>query len=383
MIDFFVTKLYTKNMSTTVNPNPNPLIKDAATIIDFNNDGQTDIFWRNSDTGQNGIWLMSGTKPNYYTSAEFVQPPVPIAWDYTIGDFNNDAKTDLFWRNSQTGENAIWLMDGTTYTDAAFLPSLSGQSWDYSTGDFDGDGRSDIFLHNFETGENKIWLTLVDGTTIVEQPSVPSLAKEWDYSIADFNGDRTADIFWRNQSTGENTVWLNNGLGLNFNFNSTSLTSVPVPGWDYQIADFNGDSKTDLFWRNESTEQSAVWLMDGNNYIANGAVFLPTNVPAAWDANIGDFDGDGRTDILWRNSQTGENGIWLINDTGTSYKAAEFLPNVPLAWNAGITDFNGDGKSDIFWRNSQTGEDAVWLMNRTTYTDADFLATVPTSWSSI
>ncbi|MBW4503279.1 MAG: VCBS repeat-containing protein [Scytonema hyalinum WJT4-NPBG1] len=375
-------------MSTSVNPNPNSLIKDAVIIRDFNrdfnNDGQADIFWRNSQTGENGIWLMSGTKPNYYTSAEFVQPPVPIAWDYTTGDFDNDGNSDLFWHNSDTGENAIWLMNGTTYRNDGAVPlqqTLSGETWDYSTGDFDGDGNSDIFLRNFETGENRIWLT-VNGTNVVDLPSVPSLAKEWDYSIADFNGDRTADIFWRNQSTGENTVWLNNGA----NFNPSPLSSVPVTGWDYQIADFNGDSRTDIFWRNENTEQSAVWLINeaGTNYTENGAVFLPTNVPAAWDANIGDFDRDGRTDILWRNSQTGQNAIWLMNDTGTNYKAAEFLPNVPLAWNAaGITDFNGDGKSDIFWRNSQTGEDAVWLIDGTTYTAADFLATVPTSWSPV
>ncbi len=385
---FFRYYLYTKSMSTSVNPNPNSLIKDAVIIRDFNrdfnNDGQADIFWRNSDTGQNGIWLMSGTKPNYYTSAEFVQPPVPIAWDYTTGDFDNDGNSDLFWHNSDTGDNAIWLMNGTTYRDGGAVPlgeTLSGKSWDYSTGDFGGDDGSDIFLRNFQTGENKIWLTTVNGTNIniIDQPSVPRLDKEWEYSIADFNKDGQTDIFWRNESTGENNIWLRDGVTFN---EENPLTPVPL-GWQYSIADFNGDGRTDIFWRNESTEQSAVWLMDGNNYIPNGAVFLPTNVPAAWDANIGDFDGDGRTDILWRNSQTGENGIWLINDTGTSYKAAEFLPNVPLAWNAGITDFNGDGKSDIFWRNSQTGEDAVWLMNGTTYTDADFLATVPTSWSSI
>jgi hypothetical protein len=68
---------------------------------------------------------------------------------------------------------------------------------------------------------------------------------------------------------------------------------------------------------------------------------------------------------------------------GRNYTAAAPLQNVPVAWSAGVADFNNDddGKSDIFWRNSQTGENAVWLMNGTTYSDAAFLATVPTSWS--
>jgi len=30
---------------------------------------------------------------------------------------------------------------------------------------------------------------------------------------------------------------------------------------------------------------------------------------------VGDFNGDGRADILWRNSSTGENYVWLMNGT--------------------------------------------------------------------
>src|SRR5205823_985655 len=76
-----------------------------------------------------------------------------------------------------------------------------------------------------------------------------------------------------------------------------------------------------------------------------------------------DFDGDGRADILWRNTSTGENYIYLMNGWTI---AAQGLVNAvsDQAWQVkGIGDFDGDGRADILWRNSSTGENYIWLMN--------------------
>jgi len=51
-------------------------------------------------------------------------------------------------------------------------------------------------------------------------------------------------------------------------------------------------------------------------------------------------------------------------------------------WNiAGIGDFNGDGDADILWRNSTTGEVYIWLMNGTTLTSSGSLGYVSSDWS--
>ncbi len=79
------------------------------------------------------------------------------------------------------------------------------------------------------------------------------------------------------------------------------------------------------------------------------------------DAGVvaGNFNGDGRSDILWREGRTGANAIWLSGNAGTQ-QAITGVKN--LAWKvAGTGDFNEDGRSDILWREGRTGANAIWL----------------------
>src|SRR6267378_379792 len=127
--------------------------------------------------------------------------------------------------------------------------------------------------------------------------------------------------------------------------------------------DFDGDCKSDIVWRNSATGENFIWLMNGRTIVSQGN--LTTVDDPAWQVQgIGDFDGDGKADILWRNAWTGENYIYLMNGWTI---AAQGLVNVvgpASGWQVqGIGDFDGDGKADILWRNTKTGENYLYLMN--------------------
>jgi FG-GAP-like repeat len=173
----------------------------------------------------------------------------------------------------------------------------------------------------------------------------------------DFNGDGKTDVFWRNDVTNQNAVWLMNGTQVQ---RASFLPSVAEEaGWrETKLGDFNGDGKTDIFWRNAATGQNAIWLMDGDRIAS--AQFI-AGADGNWQADIGDFNGDGRSDFFWHNKATGQTAAWVMNSF--TIQDARFLPNVPPEWESFVAEFNRDGKTDLFWRNSRTGENAVWTMN--------------------
>lgn len=56
--------------------------------------------------------------------------------DWSIGgagDFNNDDNADILWRNDNTGQNAVWLMDNTTFTRSVPLLALKNPDWQIVT----------------------------------------------------------------------------------------------------------------------------------------------------------------------------------------------------------------------------------------------------------
>ena len=133
------------------------------------------------------------------------------------------------------------------------------------------------------------------------------------------------------------------------------------------VRDLDGDHESDILWRHIDGDV-AIWEMNGTTPKSETDL---GHVDTAWQIagtsslvqSTGDFDGDHKTDILWRNSDGGV-GIWLMN--GTTPTAQIGLGTVDPAWQiAGVGDLDGDGKADIVWRHSN-GDVAVWLMNGTT-----------------
>jgi FtsP/CotA-like multicopper oxidase with cupredoxin domain len=147
--------------------------------------------------------------------------------------------------------------------------------------------------------------------------------------------------------------------------------------------DYNGDGKSDIAWR-DSSGNVAIWEMNGTSILNQPNSFV-ANVPGNWSiVGIADFNGDAKSDILWQDTN-GNVAIWEMNGTTVLNQANSFVANVPTNWSiVGTGDFNGDGMSDILWRDS-SGNVAIWEMNGTSVlnTSDSFVANVPTNWSIV
>ena len=64
--------------------------------------------------------------------------------------------------------------------------------------------------------------------------------------------------------------------------------------------DFNGDGKADILWQNDNG--TGRHLADGRPHPVTGGANVGFNPGPTWNVKAaGDFNGDGNADILWQN----------------------------------------------------------------------------------
>ena len=141
--------------------------------------------------------------------------------------------------------------------------------------------------------------------------------------------------------------------------------------------------RDDILWRNVNGQLSN-WLGTATGGFVSNDANAFTTVPTNWHvAGTGDFNGDGRDDILWRND-AGQLSNWLGQANGGFVSNdANAFGSAPTSWSiVGTGDFNGDGRDDILWRNTN-GTVTDWLGNANgsfTPNDAAAAQLVPTNW---
>jgi len=133
-----------------------------AALGDFNGDGNVDVIWENAETGgvDRAIWYLNGTGIASFGYLAGIPPEWKIVG---AGDFNGDGQTDLVWEDTSTGQRSIWLMNGVAIQGFGDLGTV-GTAWHIAmVADFNGDGKSDLLWENRTTGDRAIWL--MNGTT--------------------------------------------------------------------------------------------------------------------------------------------------------------------------------------------------------------------------
>jgi hypothetical protein len=282
-------------------------------------------------------------------------------------DFNGDGTSDLLWHN-EDGRTEAWL--GTTAGGFVTAGPIFGGGPNFVTGDFNGDGKTDVLQFGSTVfGVNE---SAADGTFYFNYESADGFTPNWTIAGAgDFNGDGYSDILWR-AANGAISDWLGytrpddlnflgDPIGL-FKDNVANAGSSVSTDWQIAgIADFNGDGRDDILWRNTDGRMTD-WLGAASGALQPNSANLLETVSTDWKAaGVGDFNGDGKADILWRNDD-GRITDWLGTGSGAfTDNVANAYNSVSLDWHvADVGDYNGDGRADIAWRNDD-GRMTDWL----------------------
>ncbi len=299
----------------------------------------------------------------------------------TLNDFNGDSYSDILWQ-SASGQASIWDMSGNSLIGGGPVSSNPGPAWKaIGTGDFNGDSNADILWRN-ASGQASIWD--MNGNSLIGGGAVEP--KSW----AGLESDRNRR-FQRRQPFRHPVAEHEHRPGLDLGdereyFNRRRKGQRPIPGRAgiaIGTGDFNGDGNSDILWQNANTGQVSIWEMDGSALIGGGAV--SSNPGPAWKAiGAGDFNDDGKSDILFQDAVTGQASIWEMNGS-TLIGGGKVSANPGPTWRAiGTGDFNGDGFADILFKDTSSGKASIWDMNGNTIAGGGPVSPNPgLSWQAI
>jgi hypothetical protein len=345
----------------------------AITTADLDGDGNLDLVlgsqtgggfapMPNVLGGTGGLGVLMGNGDGTFRGALAYQTgasPGLNNYAYAIADINGDGNQDIitpFSLLAGNGKGTFTVKSGTQF------PGITGSNAGQiiRTADLNNDMKIDAVVTTVTgTAEPKVFLNtgagkFKAGTTLPVQNVI-------DVNIADFNGDKIPDLALLSYTSGSGIavhVLLGKGNGT---FNSPLGVTLPAEaakstGGRIYSADINHDGKMDLVVLNvgdfQNSENGGTYVLLGN---AKGGFSMSddlTDVPNPYDAAIGDFNKDGKLDLVV--STTDFNGslaappmIFLGSGTGT-FGVGKSLPTVSyIPMHLSAADFNGDGKLDL------------------------------------
>ena len=132
-------------------------------------------------------------------------------------------------------------------------------------------------------------------------------------------------------------------------------------------------------------ELAFVWFYNG--VVATGDQFLFSIDPAWKVQGVGDFNLDGKPDLLFRNSSSGLAFAWYTDWNGSSVSLGASSPpifSIDPSWEvAQVADWNNDGQADLVFRNATTGVVFVWYLNGTTLGGSANITQVDPAWELV
>lgn len=270
-------------------------------------------------------------------------------------DLDGDGRSDLIWRNAGTGAIVYWRSaDIRASVQMPYNSDLRTWSPVFAISDFwENPSRADLMLETANgayAGFNPF-----DGQIVPFDNDGP-------YPIpighGDFDGNGWADVLSRDPRSGQNYIQFGAMVGNFMVQGATTDKQLAMVGLSWKvvgIGDFDGDGRSDILWRDATTGHDAIWRSgDSTTRLAIANV-----TDLNWKvAAVGDFDGDGRSDILWRHARTGANVIWKSGNLLTRQAVTTVADT---GWMVAATgDFDGDGAWDLVWRNARTGANVIW-----------------------
>src|SRR5882762_1408427 len=343
-------------------------------VGDFNGDGKLDLAVVNF--GDWNIYVLLGNGDGTFQVARSVYfaSGGGFPWYVVAADFNGDGKLDLAVSNYGDNSLSVLLGNGDGTFQAPVTSPVGTNPAQVTVGDFNGDGKLDLAVSSVANNTVAVLLGNGDGTFL--PPLIaPVGPNPWYFAVGDFNGDGILDLAvsdygcpldCNSSPSSTVTVLLGNGNGTFRPAPSLTVGNGPA---GVAVGDFNGDGKQDLAVANLNDNTLSVLLGNGDGTFQAPQTFASAGMTHPYFVAVGDFNRDGKPDLVVSNHLYATLSVLLSNGDGTFQAAQNFaVDNDPVY--VAVSDFNGDSAPDLAVANLHTLNISVLLNNTGTSTVA-------------
>lgn len=317
------------------------------------------------------------------------------SYEYCV-DTTHNASCDTAWVSTDLTTAGPPLAPGTSYSWQVRARNASGAIeananswWRFITaptaprrrGDVDGNGTPDIILQTDAQHQALVLYMGGAGGNVIQGAGwlVQSGLGDWPIrATADFNGDGVIDLIVQNQTTRQVAVLFLAGTQGNVISGGAFLVASSLPGWTVAgAADLNSDGHPDLMLESDVTRQLLVLYFGGpsGTVIQNYDWLAFAGFSGYRVVGTGDFNADGKPDVVWQNEATRNLVIWYMTGIGgtTLHAATELFIGSPQGMGPGWTvigfvDLNGDGTPDLVAQNDASRQINAWYLGGPTGT---------------
>jgi hypothetical protein len=291
--------------------------------------------------------------------------------EYELGSepFNADSDSDGYSDSEDAFplDSTEWLdSDGDGVGDNSELPQRA---------DVDGDFRADLVWRRRSNvvGWNFLWS--MTGSDIKQSKPINVVqGEQWGLRLGDFDGDGKSDLFWRDEvnSLGMNFIYLMDGTSIK---QKTRIQNVSSDTNLLLADDLDGDGKDDVLWHHQSGDNLMVWYMDGVQVEAQNGDALGASIIEG----SGQFHSNNKTSVVARTGW--QLSLLTLNDESTQFDEQNIGAVASDDWKlAGTGDLDGDGTDDLIWRNTRDGRTSVYYIEEGKLRDSALITTVDVSW---
>jgi hypothetical protein len=142
---------------------------------DVDGDGDADLLWRRNSDRKLRLWLMDNGTVDEITAIEGLPNGVNLNWQVrALADLNDDGNADIVWRNSSTGQLAYYFLDGAFLVNTGVIVQNPGTSRNVeSVVDIDGDSKPDIVFRAVNGNSVTAWI--MNGVTVSSTGTIRDL----------------------------------------------------------------------------------------------------------------------------------------------------------------------------------------------------------------